>query len=80
MIRIPLRLIKKEHNIDIGDSSFISIPYNSTVGCDQWCCVNSYEKSTYYPCREKTINQWVNGLNLKTVIVPNPTNGIIRGL
>lgn len=63
-----------------GDSSFIPVPYNSTVGCDQWCCVNSYEKSTYYPCREKTINQWANGLNLKTVIVPNPTNGIIRGL
>ena len=63
-----------------SDSSFIPVPFNSTVGCDQWCCVNSYKNSTYYPCREKTINQWANGLNLKTVIVPNPANGIIRGL
>ena len=63
-----------------GDSSFIPVPYNSTVGCDQWCCVNSYENSTYYPCREKTINEWANGLNLKSTIVPDAQNGIIRGL
>jgi len=63
-----------------GGGSYISVPYNSTVGCDQWCCVNSYENSTYYPCREKTIKEWANGLNLKRAILPNPTNGIIRGI
>jgi hypothetical protein len=63
-----------------GDGSYIAVPTNSTVGCDRWCCVNSYRNSTYYPCREKTINEWADGLNLTRVILPNANNGIIRGL
>lgn len=63
-----------------GDSSYIAVPSDSTVGCNRWCCVNSYQNSTYYPCGEKTINEWAEGLNLTRVVMPAPTNGIIRRL
>jgi hypothetical protein len=63
-----------------GPGAYLAVPTNTTVGCDQWCCVNSYNNSAYYPCREKTINEWANGLNLTREIIPNPSNGIIRGL
>mgnify|MGYP003120800448 CR=1 FL=1 len=63
-----------------GSSSYVSVPTNSTIGCDQWCCTNSYNDSTYYPCREKTIKEWSEGLNLSRAVYSKPTNGIIRGL
>ena len=63
-----------------GDSKYIPVPSDSNVGCDRWCCVNTYNDSTYYPCSEKTINEWSNGLNLTKTVVPVAKNGIIRGL
>jgi len=63
-----------------GQSSYVSVPTDSTIGCDQWCCTNSYNDSTYYPCREKTIKEWSEGLNLSRAVYSKPTNGIIRGL
>ena len=63
-----------------GPASYVSVPSESTIGCEQWCCVNSYKETAYYPCREKTIKQWADGMNLTRKVSPTINNGIIRGL